>query len=248
VTTVAPEIDHLDRGEPPASRVAPDRPDLPGVPFPRVADDAYDAELEAIAELRARPAARTATFARLLAIAAAAALVWALRFDLAYAMSARAPVELGPNPTAEQLAGASHRLVSIDGIPGGVGAIDYRRPLRDGMYRLAPLVDRPDVYVELRLPDGVDPSRFVPPTRVQGHLVPLDQAGARFSHARAMIERASGKPAAGSTFLLELGAQPTLGAPSAVVALLAAALCLGQIAALGLSLRRTSRASSGSLG
>lgn len=240
MTTAAPEMDH---DEAPASRVAPDRPDAPGVPFPRVADDAYDAELEAIAELRARPAARTATVARLLAIAAAAALVWALRFDLRYALAPRAAVELGSSPTTEQLAGASHRLVSIDGIPGGVGAIDYHRPLRDGVYRLAPLVERPDVYVELRLPDGIDPARFVPPTRVQGRLVPLDEAGARFSHARAMIERAAGRPPTASTYLLELGAQPSLGAPGAVIALLAGVLCLGQLAMLAAALRPRARTS-----
>jgi hypothetical protein len=232
VTIARAQVNELDHDEAPASRVAPVRPDAPGVPFPHVAEDAYDAELEAIAELRARPAARTAYVARLLAIAASAALVFALRVDLRYAFAPRETVVLGASPTSGQLAAATHRHVSIDGIPGGVGAIDYRRPLRDGVYRLAPLVDHPDVYVELRLPDGVDPARFVPPTHVNGRLVPIDDGGARFSHVRAMIERASGKPAPASTYLLEQGAAPTLRSPSAIVAMLAAVLCLGQIAML----------------
>jgi hypothetical protein len=235
--SIAHPILEPDEAAPP-SRVAPDRPDAPGVPFPHVAEDAFDAELEAIAELRARPAVRTAVVARVLAIVASLALAWALRWDLRYALAPRAVVDLGALPNAAQLAAASHRHVSIDGIPGGVGAIDYRRPLRDGMYRLAPLVDRPDVYVELRLPDGVDPSRFVPPTRVDGRLVPIDEGGARFSHLRAMIERASGKPPAASTFLLEANAAPSLGAPSATIALLALALAAGQIAMLAGALRR----------
>ena len=173
-----------------------------------------------------------------MAIAASAALVFALRVDLRYALAPHETVVLGASPTSAQLAAATHRHVSIDGIPGGVGAIDYRRPLRDGVYRLAPLVDRSDVYVELRLPDGVDPARFVPPTRVDGRLVPIDDGGARFSHVRAMIERASGKPAPANTYLLEQGAAPTLRAPSAIVAMLAGVLCLGQIAMLIGSLKK----------
>ena len=228
----------FDREQAPQSRRAPSRPDAPGIPFPPLAEDAFDPELEAIAELRARPAERTAYAARLLAVVASAALLFALRFDLQYAFAPREAVYLGANPTAAQLAASSHRHVAIDGIPGGVGAIDYRRPLRDGLYRLSPLVDRPDLYVELRLPDGVDPARFVPPTHVDGRLTPIDDAGARFSHVREMIERTTGKPAPAATYLLEQGASPSLGAPSAIVALLAGALCIGQLVMLLAGLRK----------
>ena len=225
----------------PLSEVVPPRPDEPGIPFGPIAEDAYDAELEALAATRARPGARVAFIARLVAIAASAALAFALRHDLRYAFASRTPVEIAltpsaidapgaPTATTAQLAGASHHLVVVHGIPGGVGAVDYRRPIGEGVYRLAPLVDRPDVYVEMRLPDGIDPTRFVPPTTIRGRLAPLDEAGARFSHAREMIESATGRPVPAQAYILEQGSEPSWGSPGAMVALVAILLCAGQIA------------------
>lgn len=211
------------------SDVAPAQPDAPGVPFPPVADDAYDAELEAIADARGSSAARFAFFARLVAIAASAALAFALRYDLRYAFAPRTAIELPANATSDQLEGAKHRYVSIAGVPGGVGAVDYHRPLGSGTYRLAPLVDRPDVYVELRLPKGIDPTRFIPPTVIHGRLVPMDEGGARFASARALVAEATGRPVPARTFILEEGTEPSLTAPSAVVAMMAILLCTSQV-------------------
>jgi hypothetical protein len=211
-------------------KVAPAHPDAPGVPFPPVAEDAYDAELEAIADARHASSARVAFIARLFAIAASAALAFALRHDLRFALSSRTPIDLPATPTTAQLEGAAHRLVDIRGVPGGVGAVDYRRPIGNGLYRLAPLVDQPNVYVELRLPDGIDPTRYIPPTSLHGRLVPMDEGGARFSSARALIQSSTGRPAPAQTFILEEGAQPSLASPGAVIAMLALLLCIGQVA------------------
>lgn len=195
----------------------PAHPDEPGVPFPPIAEDAYDAELEAIAAARAMPAERALTAVRVVSILFAAVLAFALRHDLRYALSPSTAVELSRTATPAELSSAAHRLVAMPGIPGGVGAVDYRRPLQGGAYRLAPLVDRPDVFVELRLPDGVDPARFVPPTAVQGRLVPLDDGGVRFGDARGLLERATGRAVPARAFLLESGAQPSMRAPAALL-------------------------------
>jgi hypothetical protein len=211
-------------------KVAPARPDAPGVPFPPVAEDAYDAELEAIAEARHASSARVAFIARLFAIAASAALAFALRHDLRFALSGQTAIDLSSSPTTAQLSEASHHLVDIHGVPGGVGAVDYRRPVGDGLYRLAPLVDQPNVYVELRLPDGIDPTRYIPPTSLHGRLVPMDEGGARFSSARALIQSSTGRPAPAEAFILEEGARPSLTSPGAVIAVLAILLCAGQLA------------------
>lgn len=214
-----------------ASAVVPERPDAPGVPFPHVAENAYDAELEAIADARSRPATRALFVGRLLSIVAAAALAFALRHDLRYALSPTAPIELGSSSSSSELVAASHRYVSLRGIPGAVGAVDYRRPLGRGLYRLAPLVDRPDIFVELRLPEG-DPTRFVPPTSVQGRLVPLDEGGARFSNVREMLARTTGHSVPASAWLLEQGAAPSFVAAGAVIAAIALLLAAFQVAFL----------------
>ena len=195
----------------------PHRPDEPGVPFPPVAEDARDPELEALAASHAESGTRALLLVRIVSIVAAALLAFALRHDLRYAFASAQPIDLAANATTEQLRGASHQYVSLAGIPGGVGAIDYRRAARGGVHRLAPLVDRPDVFVELRLPDGVDPSRFVPPTTVQGRLVPLDEGGVRFGDARGLLERATGHAVPANAFLLEAGAQPSMRAPAVVL-------------------------------
>ncbi len=188
------------------------------MPFPPIADDAHDAELEAIAEARALPAVRALLVVRVLSIVAAAVLAFALRHDLRYALSPRSMVELPANASTAELSAHAHRWVSIKGIPGGVGAVDYRRPVQDSsIHRLAPLVERADIFVEVRLPDGADPTRFVPPTSVSGRLVPLDDGGVRFGDARGLLERATGRAVPANAFLLETGAEPTFRAPGAML-------------------------------
>lgn len=230
----SPSTETLDR--------APAHPDAPGVPFPPVAEDAFDPDLAALADARSTSARRAAVAARILAMLAACALAFALRHDLRYALAPRASVDLGSNPSVEQLDGASHALVTIEGVPGGVGAVDYRRPLGDSLYRLAPLVDHPDVYVEIRLPDGVDPSRFIPPTKVQGRLVPMDEGGARFSTARALVAQTTGRPPPAKAWILQEGAQPSWSSPGALIAALALVIAAVQLVGLLAPLaRRRSR-------
>jgi len=122
-----------------------------------------------------------------------------------------------------------------------VGAVDYKRPLGDALYRLAPLVDHPDVFVEIQLPAGADPSRFIPPTKVQGRLVPMDDGGARFSSARALLTDATGHAPPAKAWILQEGAEPSWSSPGAVVALLALLLAAAQAVMLVAPRRRRAR-------
>lgn len=225
------------------THVVPAKPDEPGVPFPPVAEDAYDAELETIALERDRNASRALAVVRVFSIVVAGLLAFALRHDLRYALAPSSAVELSPNATSAELSAATDHLVSIKGIPGGVGAVDYRRPVQGGLYRLAPLVDRPDIFAELRLPDGVDPARFVPPTTVEGRLVPIDAGGVRFGDARALLESATGRPVPAPAYLIEVGARPSLGAPAAVLGVVALLVCAAQAALLVTQASKRRRAS-----
>ncbi len=212
--------------------VAPARPDAPGVPFPHIADDAYDQELAELASANAAPAERALRVVRVVSVVAAALLAFALRHELKYAMAPAGPTEIATSTSSAELEKLSDHLVTLKAVPGMVGGVDYRRPTMAGVYRLAPLVDRPNVYVEMALPAGVDPSRFVPPTALRGRLVPLDDAGVRFQSARALLEHATGKPVPAKAFLLEQGAEPSPRSPGAVVAGVALVICAVQTALL----------------
>ncbi len=231
--------DALPDALPDALGVVPARPDAPGVPFPPIADDAYDAELEAIAFERERVSARVLAAVRAFTVVAAVFLAFALRHDLRYAFAPTEPIHVSLDASSEQLRAAAHRLVELRAVPGGVGAVDYRRPAQAGVHRLAPLVDRGDVYVELRVPERVDPARFVPPTVLRGRLVPIDEAGVRFGDVRSLIERATGRSVPATAFVLEHGAEPSLRAPAAIVGLVAILVALVQGALLLRPRRRT---------
>lgn len=215
------------------------------MPFPPVAEDARDPELEALLLEKAgrdESGRRALAFVRVLSIVAAGLLAFALRHDLRYALASSTPTELSSSAPTEELRANAHRYASIAGIPGGVGAVDYRRAAQSGVYRLAPLVDRPDILVELRLPKGADPSRFVPPTTVSGRLVPLDEGGVRFGDARGLLERATGRPVPANAFLLEAGAQPSFRAPAPILGAVALAVVALQAAFLASSARTRRRA------
>lgn len=210
--------------------VAPRVPDAPGVPFPHVAPDAFDAELAGLEEARVAPAVRALFAVRVASIVAAVVLAFALRHDVRYALAPSTPTEITASTSTAELEQLSHRLVTLKAVPGAVGGADYKRPTGDGIHRLSPLVDRPDVYVELAIPAGVDPSRFVPPASLRGRLVPLDDAGIRFSGARALLEHATGRPVPAKAFLLEQGAEPSMRNAGAMVAVVAMAIAAVQVA------------------
>jgi hypothetical protein len=230
VTSPASPADRLE--------VAPVHPDAPGVPLPPIAEDAYDADLAEATDAHSRPGRRALFVVRLATIVFAALLIASLRRDLAFAFSPAEARALGGDPSPAELDAACGRFVELHAIPGGVGAVDYRRALREGRFRLAPLVDRPDVFVELRLPEGADPARFVPPSTLRGRLVRLDDGGVRFGDVRTLIERATGRSAPATAWLLEHGAEPSLRAPAVALGGVAALVGLLQIAGLLADRRR----------
>lgn len=218
--------------------VAPRVPDAPGVPFPHVAADAFDAELAGLEAARLAPAERALFAVRVASIVAAVVLAFALRHDVRYALAPSTPTEISTATSTAELDRLAHQLVTLKAVPGAVGGADYKRPTGEGIHRLSPLVDRPDVYVELAIPAGVDPSRFVPPASLRGRLVPLDEAGVRFSGARALLEHATGRPVPAKAYVLEQGAEPSMRNPGAMVALIAMGIAAVQVALLVGSRRR----------
>ncbi len=150
-----------------------------------------DPELEALPEPR-RPWRRATLCSLGLVGTGALALMIALRLDVTYALMGGQPTKLGelaefvPQPhDANRWVQASAELAS--------GAAGYRRPLDPDRFRLAPVVNNPKLWVELREPSGSRDDYFIAPSSFVGRLVPLAQSGLSYRDLSEAL-RTSGQP------------------------------------------------------
>jgi hypothetical protein len=197
------------------------QPLSPATPFPqpqpqppqsRSASDELDPEL---LELPAPPRReRTLTLAVLAVTAVACfAMAFALRVDAAYAFSvgaaARGPVDLGDlstfSPAAAPAAGS---FVKASGLLGASAAIRYERAFVSDTFRVQPALGRKDLFVELRVPEGQETPRYVPPTSFSGRLVKLSAPGIRHRGLAAAIEAKTGMRPTDDAYLLVDGEEP----------------------------------------
>ncbi len=74
---------------------------------------------------------------------------------------------------------------------GAAGAIRFERPFESDTYRLSPVAGRRDLWVEVRVPQGEESGRYVPPTSFAGRLVAFDKAGPRHRGLVTAIEAAT---------------------------------------------------------
>jgi hypothetical protein len=105
----------------------------------------------------------------------------------------------------------------------GPRSIEYERPVDRDRYRLAPLEDNGRVWVELRIPAGIDSEHYVAPNSFVGRFVPFSKAGLRHASLESAIETAFGAPPSGDAWLLIDGEAPgTTSWAAGLVALFAA--------------------------
>lgn len=116
--------------------------------------------------------------------------VWmaiSLSGEARYALSPGRPHELGDltalNPTDD----LTNRYVRATGLLGTAGAIRYGRAAEGDSFRLAPIAGNPSIWVEIRVPEGFEGPRFVPPTTFAGRLVPFEKAGVRHVGLRKSV-------------------------------------------------------------
>lgn len=123
---------------------------------------------------------RTATVALMLVTALAAAwMAISLMGEARYALTSGHPQELGDLALIRPGADLTNRYVRAAGLMGTTGAIRYGRAAEGDSFRLAPVAGNPKVWVELRVPEGFEGPRFVPPTSFAGRLVPFARSGVR---------------------------------------------------------------------
>lgn len=149
------------------------------------ADDAsFLSTSEPDPELTALPAPpkreRTTAVVLMVLTAAAAIFMAVLLFGEArYAIATGTPTDIGELATLKPPPDLSNRYVHATGLLGTTGAIRYARTAESDSFRLMPVAGNPSLWVEIRVPEGFEGPRFVPPSKFAGRLVPMSKAGMR---------------------------------------------------------------------
>lgn len=116
-----------------------------------------------------------------MAVTALAALAMgsALGGEALFALAHGRPQEVADLATLAPGPELANQYVRGHGLLGTVGAVRYGRPAEGDSFRLAPVAGNPRIWVEIRVPEGFEGPRFVPPSTFAGRLVPLGDAGLR---------------------------------------------------------------------
>jgi len=138
------------------------------------------------------------------------AMVFALRRDVAYALTSRTPAGVGELRTAtgETLGANENRMVHADGMLGAAGGIRYERPFVDDTFRTLAVAGRDDIWVDVRVPAGQESGRWEPPRTFTGRLVRFGGAGPRHRGLANAIERTTGSTVSPGAWLVVDGEDP----------------------------------------
>jgi len=88
-------------------------------------------------------------------------------------------------------------------------SLEYRRPLDPDRYRLAEVAGNRSLWVELRIPSGIEPERYVPPNSFVGRLMPFARAGLRHSALADAVAQGFGHSPAPDAWVLIDGEAPS---------------------------------------
>ncbi len=123
---------------------------------------------------------------------AAAVLAWSLRSEADYATKPGTPIEVGDLSKAQLGSALENRYVRGSALLGSHGAIRYGRAAEGDSFRLAPVLGQDKLWVEIRVPEGFEGPRFIPPASFAGRLVPLSEAGLRHQSLRGAVADKTG--------------------------------------------------------
>jgi hypothetical protein len=177
---------------------------LPGEPDP---------DLDALPAPR-RPGRRLTLVTMALTGVLAVGMAYSLRGEARYALSSGPPTEVGNLTELTPRAELANTWVRGDALLSSQHAIRYGRPIdglfdRDNSYRLAPIAGNDRIWVQIRVPNGMEGPRFVPPTSFVGRLVPVSSAGLRHGGLAGMVDAASAGSVPDEAWLLIDGEAPT---------------------------------------
>lgn len=143
-------------------------------------------------------------------LTAAVALWMAARLagDLSFALGRGDPIGLGYLTDVQISPSLANQWVHARG-PLAQTGVTYRRPLEKDTFRAAPVEDNASLWVEVRVPRDVDATRFLPPSSFVGRLIPMSQAGLRYSHVVEAIRETAVAPVPSDAWLLVDGEAPS---------------------------------------
>ena len=165
-----------------------------------------DPELEALPRPR-RPWRRATLLTMATTAVAALGLAISLWPLVAYSLRGGTPAELGTLTAVQPGAKDAGSWVHATGALAGRG-MEYRRPLDPDRFRLVQVEGNPRLWVELRIPQGIEPEHYVAPNSFVGRLAPLASAGIRHRALPEAIESSFGKSPDGGAWLLVDGESP----------------------------------------
>jgi hypothetical protein len=184
---------------------------------------------------------RTATVVMMLVTAAAAvAMAFALRGEARYAVTSGQPESIGELSALEPGAQAqlANRYVRASALLGIEGAIRYGRAAEGDSFRLAPVVGNRKIWVEIRVPEGLEGPRFVPPTSFAGRLVPFRDAGLRHAGLAAAVRERTKVSIEPDAWILIDGSSPRASRWALALALIFVGFAAWNVAGVARVLKR----------
>ncbi len=139
---------------------------------------------------------------------AAACVAVGVADEARYALGPATPRDLGALAQAPADPRANGGFVRGFGRLSERGAVRYGRPFEQDTFRVAAVEGSPRLWVEVRLPGGIEPPGWLPPTTFVGRLVPLAHAGLSHRGLAEAVRAASGAAVPEGAALLVDGATP----------------------------------------
>jgi len=131
-------------------------------------------------------------------------MAFAVSSEATYGLRSGSPVDLGNLTELAPRPDLANTWIRGEALLSGTRAIRYGRPLESNSYRLAPVAGNDRIWVQVRVPEGMEGPRFVPPTSFVGRLVPVSKAGIRHSGLEDATETAGlGKLPDGAWLLID---------------------------------------------
>jgi hypothetical protein len=187
------------------------------------------------------PPKRERTITVLLMVLTAAAAAWmavSLLGEARYAVTPGHPLDVGDLTALHPGDEMANRYVRATALLGTTGAIRYGRAAEGDSFRLAPVAGNPKLWVEIRVPEGFEGPRFVPPTVFAGRLVPFKKAGVRHVGLGGAVHEQTTSALPDDAWLLIDGGSPRASRWAIALALLFAGFSVWNLASVARVLSR----------
>ncbi len=166
-----------------------------------------DPELRALPEPR-RPWRRLTLVVMATTAVVSVVMAWNMRGEALYALQNGPPTQLGELDTAAHGRLLANRWVQGTAQLDVTGSIRYSRPLESDTFRLARVAGTPNLWVEIRVPAGLEGPHFVAPASFVGRLVPFSRAGLRHRGLPAEVKATTNERVPPDAWLLVDGESP----------------------------------------